>query len=484
MHASKLRALGAVLLLLALVITACQIEEPTATPTPTRTPVLPTATPTPTPTSTPTPTPTVTPTPTPTLPPDLLLPPQAVEPDGWPPLPTDLYFLRNGRLWSWLAEGGGVEAIPIVAEADDDEVLSYRVTRDKRYIVYITSAGKLYTFDRAQWQHTFIPTAGYLIDAGRAYFDVTPDAHYLVYMAWGIQPTAGGRAPGLSARTAQDETPSMPFGTILAVDLTDPRQRQIELGFCKSADTQPCTGMLLSPTGTHVAFADGEGLWVSQFDRPEAQLLLPVVDGANWHPQQWSPDSQWLVLEAHPPEGPRLALLNITTGEISSLPDFACAPDCRIDLSWGAQNVWLSKDTANEGCLYQVQPETVSTPITTTFQTCQIDAWALHPTSPLALPDGGVAFAHHGCGADCPGPAPGIYALTSYTTTRPIALLDEAVGSALWTEDGSAFLYFDAEGHPTHIGVTNGLGFWDVRQALEGAYTFRWGALPSPPPDE
>ncbi|MFN2285190.1 MAG: hypothetical protein ACK2UQ_12270, partial [Anaerolineae bacterium] len=107
------RLIYLVLILLGIIaaLSACEMPgTPMPTPTPTRTPILPTATPTLTPTPTPTATPTVTPTPTPTLPPGLLLPVQAVEPQGWPALPTELYFLRGGRIWVWLAEGGALDA--------------------------------------------------------------------------------------------------------------------------------------------------------------------------------------------------------------------------------------------------------------------------------------------------------------------------------------------------------------------------------------
>ena len=476
---SRTKALtaGWLLILLVLLATACQVEEPQPTPTPTRTPILPTATPTLTPTPTPTPTPTVTPTPTPTLPPDLLLPPQAAQPEGWPPLPTDLYFLRDGRLWSWLAEGGALEAIPIAEDVADEDVLAYRVTPDKRTIAYVTASGKLYVFDRAQWQHAAIPTAGWLSDAGRIYIDITPDARYLVYMAWGMQSTAPA---------TPEEAPAQPFGTVLAVDLADPRQPQIELGFCKTVADRPCTGLQLSPDGANIAYADGEGIWISQFIRPEAQLLLPYSEGAVWQPYAWSPDAQWLVLEAWNNEGNEMAMLNNVTGQFNPLADIVtCGAGCQTNLSWETPGgVWLSTETDQEGCLTRVQPATVSTPITATYRTCQIGPWALHPTAPLALPDGSVAFAHHGCGEDCPGPAPGIYILGLDDVTHPIALLAQTQGNVLWTADGSAFLTLDPAGQPASLGVTGSAGFWDVRQILAGAHTFHWGALTIPQPDE
>jgi hypothetical protein len=150
-------------------------------------------------------------------------------------------------------------------------------------------------------------------------------------------------------------------------------------------------------------------------------------------------------------------------------------------LSWGEQSIWVSTDSLEQGCLYQIQPVIGEPTLEITYGKCLIGPWALHPTSPLALPDGWVAFVHRGCGADCQGPAPGLYFLGPEDSTRPIALLDDAEGTALWTADASAFLYFDPEGVPTHLGVTSGAtstsGFWDVRRALDGAYAFQWGEV-------
>ena len=102
----------------------------------------------------------------------------------------------------------------------------------------------------------------------------------------------------------------------------------------------------------------------------------------------------------------------------------------------------------------------------------------------MALPGGSVAFAHHGCGADCPGPAPGIYILSMDGVTRPIALLPQAQSSVLWAAEGPAFLTFDTAGQPAFLGTTANAGFWDVRQTLAGAHTFHWGALAASPPDQ
>jgi hypothetical protein len=458
----KLSIFG-IMLLLIVMATGCETPTIAPTPTPTRTPVLPTPTPTHTPTPTPTATPTITPTPTPTLPPGLLLPPQPTELQGWPALPTDLYFLRDGKIWMWLAEGGALESVPVAVEGET--VRAYRVTQDKRYILYVTNADKLYIFDRAQWQHTHVPTAGRLIDDWGVFFDVTPDAHYLVYLAWGIQPTA------------ETVTDGNLFGTVLAIELTNLRQAQRILGFCASAGDTGCVGVHLAPDGSLVAYEDGAGLWLTALDKPEPRLVLSPTETPPWRFKDWAPNSRWLIVEARTAEGTLLGLLNATTGEISPIGDVACVEDCHIGLSWGSQSLWLFTDTPQRGCLFQIQPAFGDTPMSMPYETCALDQWALHPASPLALPDGWIAFVHRGCGDGCPGPAPGLYFLGPDVAAHPIALLDQNDGIALWALDGSAFLYFDAENRPCRLGVTSGTGFWDVSHPLEGAHTFQWGAL-------
>jgi len=454
---------GSILLLIIILITtACVPSTPSPTPTPTRTPVLPTPTPTHTPTLTPTATPTITPTPTPTLPPGLLLSPTPTALQGWPPLPTDLFFLRDGQIWLWLAEGGAVESLPVAAEGE--HVLTYRVTQDERFFLYTTDAGKLYAFDRAQWQHTLIPTAGRLLDEQGSYFDVTPDARYLVYLAWGIQPVT------------ETLTTHQHFGTVFAIELTDLRRPQRTLGYC-GIGTTPCTGVYLAPNGNLVAYEDGAGLWLTALDNPNPRLILPATEAGETPPWQfkgWSPNSHWVILEARTAESILLGLLDVTTGAIFPFGD-VCAEGCRIGLSWDAQSLWMFTDTPQQGCLYQVQPPTGNAPPAMPYQLCALDAWALHPASPLALPDGWVAFLHRGCGDGCPGPAPGLYFIGPDEAVHPIALLDHNDGEVLWTHDGSAFIYFDADGAPSRMGVTDGSGFWDVRAALEGAHDFRWG---------
>lgn len=492
---------------------------PQPTPTPTRTPILPTATPTLTPTPTPTPTPTQTPTPTPTLPPGLILPPEPSAPQAeeWPALPADLYFLREGQLWQWLAEGNAAEAIPpaTLTETTETEasnanrtVVAYALTSDGRYLVYITAAGEAHLVDRPQWASIPLPTSGRPVKdeiAAPTYVAVTPDGRWMIYLAWDVRPRA---SQGLG-RDAEH-----PFGTVLALDLQTPEALQHILGLCEGSADQPCGDLRLSPQGTHVAFSDRHGIWIGALTQDEttyeakpAYLAMSASaledDKLRWELGDFSPDQAWLSLEIHSPTTRTLALLPIaellanppaqtaqltelTADESGSAPyllsELTISAEDRLNAAWGAQGMWATVDTPEIGCLYQILPNAALGTVVVSDGICHAAGWPLHPDAPQALPDGGVAFLHRGCGEDCPGPAPGLYFLGPEAQFRPIALLNDAdlTGAVHWTGDGSAFVIQNAGGAPTHIGATSDGRFWDVTSRLEGTTSLRWGPIRSP----
>jgi len=387
-------------------------------------------------------------------------------------LPTDLYFLREGQLWVWLTEGSKITSVPSVKEGLTDSVLDYRITADQGTLIYATAMGKFYIFDRVKWQHTFLPTTGRLLNEGRPYFDVTADGKYLVYAAWGVRPTVGKRPQGEAVYRPAADT----HATLLALDLTNPRRRQIELGVCESTPQQPCSDFILSADSSLVIYADGNGLWQTSFEGAPPQLLRPPdQEGPIWHPQTLSDNNRHLLLHTAEAPGRQYALMNLETGELWVLNDIECAT-CRVEAIFEHNVVWLSRDSEEEGCLLRIEPGDANFPIQYTYQICRSESWPLHPTSPQVLPDGWVAFLHRGCGANCTGPAPGLYFLGPDEQIHAIALLPEAEGSALWLNDGAAFLYRDQENAPRYLGVASTLGFWDVSEGLADAYAFQWGS--------
>ena len=435
---------------LSLIISGCQLGTPEPTPTPTRTPILPTATPTLTPTPTPTATPTPTPEPTPTLPPGLILPPEPSAPqtDEWPALPADLYFLREGQLWQWLAEGGVAEAIPPPTEtltetdgltettetettSSNPTVVTYALTSDGRYLVYATASGEAHLVDRAQWESIPLPTSGRLVkDEANTHITITPDGRWMIYLAWDVRPEA---SQGIAQETEQ------PFGTVLALDLQTPKALQHILGLCEGDAQQPCGDLRLSPQGTHVAFSDRHGVWISSLAQDEtaneaatARLAMPAAALENeklrWELGEFSPDQAWLSLEIHSPTTQTLALLPIAEllanppdeeddeddeagSEPYLLSDLTVDAESHLSADWGAQGMWATVDTPEQGCLYQVLPDAAMGTVVVSEGICHASGWPLHPAAPQALPDGSVAFLHHGCGEECAGPAAGLYFL-------------------------------------------------------------------------
>ncbi len=509
-------------LALSVIVSGCQPSTPEPTPTPTRTPILPTATPTSTPTPTPTATPTPTPEPTPTLPPGLILPPEPSAPatEEWPALPADLYFLRAGQLWQWLAEGGAAEAIPLptapltstdgLTETTETEaprsnpnVVAYALTSDGRYLVYVTASGEAHLVDRAQWASIPLPTSGRLVKdtpIQPTQVAITPDGRWMIYLAWDVRPRA---SQGVARQTEH------PFGSVLALDLQNPKALQHILGLCEGDAQQPCGDLRLSPQGTHVAFSDRHGVWVGALTEKETYEAAPArlamsasaleEKNLRWELGEFSPDQAWLSLEIHGPTTRTLGLLSIAEllaappaededdnvgSEPYLLPELTVGAEGHLSADWGAQGMWVAVDTPEIGCLYQIWPDATTGAASVSEGICHTSGWPLHPDAPQTLPDGGVAFLHRGCGAACAGPAPGLYFLGTETRFRPVALLsDDDLGGAIhWTDDGSAFVIQDAAGVPTRIGVTSSGHFWDVAARLEGATTLRWGPVYSPTP--
>ncbi len=427
------------------------------------------------------------PTPTPTLPPGLLLPPTPTPLEIWPALPAHLYFLREGRVWHWPAAAGTPQPLS-VAEAVDAKtaVIQYRLSPDNRHLIYVTDAGELYRLDLLERTHTHLPTSGRLLNAGRAHFAITPDSATLLYIAWDVQPTAARENADIAA-----PAPTRAYGTLISLDLMAPRNLQDYLGFCEGTPSHPCTGFTLAPDGSTLIYADQRGLWQILREPPEtppaeppATLLAAHPPEGRWRLRGWTGDSQWLWLERDPALVgiATYALLHVETGALAEIPHTDCTPQCHVSLAPGQHGLWLAQNqtqggTQGGGCLYQMFPGPDLT-LHIAQQICHANHWTMHPAFPHILPDGWPAFAHGGCGEDCPGPAPGLYFLEPEERLLPVALLPEPPAHVLWTADGSAFITFSAEDAPAYLGVTDG-GFWDIAEALAGGSAFQWI---TPPP--
>lgn len=471
------------LLLLAVAsLTGCQTPDPAPTPTATRTPILPTATPTLTPTATPLPTSTPTPTPTPTLPPELVLPASATVVDTCPPLPTDLYFLREGALWACLAEGRALLGIPVAEQAVGESIRDYRVSSDQRRVAYITDVGELYVLDRASLTHTALPTAGAVIGQGGYHFDITPDGATVVYLGWGVQTGAGPAIQGAGS------------GALLSISVDTPRQVQQHIGACGGSPEFPCQGFLMSPDGSKLAVLDERGLWRIDRETPDTPRLLAhsARDPGALSLRGWSPDGQSLVIDVSVGDMPALVVLSIEADDITLAPSPLCTRACDIGTTWSLTGsdkaqMWVTWNTLAQGC-YATIPETIAESNPETIRpenvTCTAASFALHPRSPLAdspfLPPGtDLAFLQAG-GTGLYG---GVYALarsTSPTDTTDfavVAVIPEDLasqGRLLWSRDGGAFIHELDDGQATLLGVMQPPALWDVSGFLRGATHVTW----------
>ena len=458
----KVLAFSFILLLALLLVTGCETPLPIPEATATRTPVVPTPTPTLTPTMTPTPTPTHTPTPTPTLPPGLILQPIPDVVSAWLPLPSNLFFLRNGRINIWLAEGAHIE-VPLLAEDNLEAVYSFEVTPDGRFIAYMTTSGKLYRLDRATWEHTLLPTSGYLIEQNASSYVMTDDGNSIYYIAWGTQPS--------TASSPKSDTTS---GTILRMNAQQPRMLQKVVGYCEGIGDIPCVGFILSPDERQIAYLDGHGGWLAPIDG-SAPLFLTPHGETLLTDMLWSPDGRWLLLSG---DSVQSVLVDTSSSEVLIQAIQLCDMPCSItEKSWSGNNLWLIvKD--GQSCLIEVDVATIANNQPALLnQICQMDGWDLDPIALDTLLDNQIFFKQNGCGAQCAGPSAGLYRINQDNTITPVALTDTGDSKTYWTTDGSAFLYTSQTNPTRTVGLTDPPAYWDVTSLLSDSASFVWGEL-------
>jgi len=455
--------------IVALMLLGCQPETPAPTPTATRTPVIPTATPTETPTPTLSPTPTQTPTPTPTLPPGLVLPPTPVSPEGWPSLPSNLYYLNEGNLSIWLAEGEHVDSIPVSDEVAEEDIVEYQVFEDGQAIVYVTEGGGLYRFNRVEWSNTRLPVTGRLVHEDRTFFEVLPTDSRLIYLAWGVQPTAEHRQMSLDSA-----------GTLLMMDLSDPRQQQLELGFCLGDEVTPCGGFTMAPDGQSLVMSDIQGFHLIRLDDDEEQMHTQLLSAA-WADGTervlgWSPDSRWFIFERRTDESAQLIITDVEVPELPQIQLPLCASDCAVEIDWSGMDMWVAINRPEGGCLYR-QPMDATIPTSPDEVTCTAHDFDLYPTDIRVLSGEEIALLHQGSKAM----ASGIYIYQpSLNSLNPVALLSDAHGRMLWSEDGSAFLAYDRDGAPKTLGWIDHGVLLDVSTRFQGATKLRWERIWEP----
>jgi hypothetical protein len=492
----------------------------------------PTAAQQPTPTVTRPPTATSTPRPTPTQAPRPRFPEEAAVPDGWPSLPSNLYFIRDGSLWMWSSGGGGLRQIVAAPEESDalagkgsyslaagglpPQAFEYRVTPDGRYVVYSfiatsspASRRQLAVLDQAGGDTYLVPTAGEFGTglARHPEFDITPDGQYVVYLAWNVHPTTSSRSPGRSSQARSPLSGGARYATVFAVDVHNPN-REFELGYCAARSEHEweiwCEGFVMSPDGSSVAFTDGRGLWVSGVPDGSPRLIAEHRHRQGfcgvWRVHNWSPDGRHLLIDVGCYEGGYSAVMDAETGVPQEIPHSWSYPSPYVGISWtqGGDGLLVAHigDQTAAGpahlAVVSVQnPSEVTQVISYTWRTDVLPVAPspndVFPTEPKALPDSTIAFANQQC-VDSQAMTPGIYTTApsqqaEFNFVLPLPHLpcyateggSASWGAVLWSPDGTAFMYFERGAQaPSLLGFTDGSVLWDVREVLAGGRAFQW----------
>jgi hypothetical protein len=450
-------------------------------------PLSPVTTPSPIPTQTPWPTATWAPWPTFTPSPRPAFPREAVPPEGYPPLPANLFFIRNNSLWLWPQEGGALEQVVAGPEISGRKqegdcfglasgpppagVTTYRVTPDGRYIVFAFSnpdAGypyaKLMVLDRTTGISTTISTPGF-----SPYIDITPDGRYVFY------------ATG---------------ATIFGAEVQDPGH-QFELGQCggrSEGTSATCHEFTVAPDGSQIAFTDGLGIWTARVPQGSPRLLVKheyPETGSSFcgvfRIRNWSPDNRQLLVDVGCYEGGSTALLNTETGEIQEVPDTFTYVEAWSEVGWSPDSQQLAVANANlsGSHLFLVSAQDTDK-VSSVFK--EAPPPLLSPAAPHFLRDGRIGFAVWRC-IDDQKPSPGIFAIDSDgTDLEEIAplpavschsyneLLETPHSEIMWTADGAGFLLNPYS--PQLLGLTDGSALWDVRGVLLGARSLQWQKSP------
>ncbi len=431
-------------------------------------------------------------------------------PEVLPEIPIPLYFLREGAIWMWPAEGGALQPVVVPAESGQIRsgfkrarldagakpgptgVLAYRLTPDGRYLAYAIDGqpdfNGIIVLDQQTGETFSIPATHYALRGAAVWlpgFDLTPDGHFLVYAGWGLLPS-GEDEQTLTGSLAR-------FSTIFAVDVRNPNL-EYELGYCAqrvgNGASLGCAGFILSPDGTHLAFSDGRGLWLTDIPEGNPRLLMahrfPEEFCGVFQVLHWSPDGRYLLIRVGCYEGAYLAVVDVATAEFRQVPDSFSYQDEHVEAVWARDPrlLYTFFSLGTSSGIARLDPSRPDEPEMYVF-------WesGMMPTAPRGLSDGRTLFFNQSCEPDAAYSA-GVYVLDAdgsglaQMAAIPAIPCDikklglPSLERILWSTDGFAAAYLLSstgdEPNALLLGYSDGGARWDVCELLSGASGFQW----------
>ncbi len=466
-------------------------------------------------------------TPQPTLtatPPQTIVPPISLaSSSNQPALTQDLLYLRDGYLIRWnhftrqqeVLAGPDLASQPLLVQPVANRIngpgpltgtiLGYSMGADGQFIVVnrwtrVKSGSELGLLDL----NTRAVTVFYTSDSPGVdllAMSVSPDGKYVAWIPQDRIPVTGQRRVNGLAAPARGG--GLRTGSIFIAPLDEPDQKR-EIGYCGGQQTPEynwgCQGLLWSPDSQSIAWADGNGVWLTDLKGSSRQLIqtaLTMPGGRQaqgvYTVREWSPSGRYLLLKVDYYEGSSLSTLDVTTGQTAPIPNsfgyaypgppatwthddrlFVGRPGRgRIDLRPSLE-IWridVSNDitlTVTHSSALNVGPENV--PLGLTQNASGRLALALVNHSNTNYIDRGLYFADANT-----------LVLKKVNGLPPLGRENDGMGGpfynvdVVWTVDGGEAVIEDHDSHQLLYASTTDMILYDLRPLLgDSAADFHW----------
>ena len=254
--------------------------------------------------------------------------------------------------------------------------------------------------------------------------------------------------------------------------------------------------LLLSPDGSHVAFANEETIWLVDAQSGMTTVLYEQRElvsfesefGLLW-PMSWSPDSRQLLTSGHSFDSNNLLAMDVETAKMTYVASSDFPGEAPLRGYWTADGIWISSWYDLQGQWepdmwfnQEVSPDDGAWQ--TTLQLPEPLIGRLWPYNVLQAGTGRIFFAQLRTDEDEEGESfpPGLYFVDSDGTARPIVSADECLldisgecltispGTVRWAPGASAFVVqFGGDASGSLVGDLYRGILWDMRELLNGA---------------